>query len=349
MQTRRHFLNVSASAVPSLILSQLFPTQASRDSDQVIKERTSAVQLRELSSLVSDSSGIEQHFELGFFAEPEKQMIIANNDPASYIHILGMSQREGLSYEIREIKEAQFLLNYPSDSEATVIPNPIKDPRRFALVACRSVFSQSSWPYADLTDLASVALEPMTPRGRILEPTNGGRFPYLGLSYLIFDRRSLTRDDGGNLRLEQPFGFPDYQRCLRVIESVARQSQFMEIRYMDPLVHIGPCDVLRQYIVKRVGRRELFSKLARGTIRTHDGSFTYNYRLSRLNRILGRRQYVDLILAEQKLRLSDRRWEVVSKSYFTGETFSSCLFIFERYDNELWLTDVSGHDQCLTN
>lgn len=337
MQTRREFLNFSISAVAYSFLSQPFPCKAADILQQATQERTLQAQLTELSLRVSTLSGIDQHFEYG--SSTTGGITIMNNKPEDYIYIFGLTESKRLWYEMRELKDIQFLPNYhPSDSLATVIPNPIKDPGRYALVALKYV-SAGSVQIGDLTDLASVAAQSFTPKG--------------GLRYMIFDRQSLrVRDQEGNLHLRHSSGFDN-----KVYLYISEMDKEVRIMYDGPhdLLHttllVGPTSFgsknldkiseLDQYLRKRVTRQELLSRVYRRTLVYHaGGGSTYKDRVNGINRLFRDKKQIEINLAEQKLSFEDGMWKVDSQRYTTNDLTG---IIFGKYDNKMVITEVFPH------
>jgi hypothetical protein len=322
-------------------LSQPFPCKTVDILQQATQEITLQAQLIELSLRVSTLSGIDQHFEYG--SSTTGGITIINNKPEDYIHIFGLTESKRLWYEMRELKDIQFLPNYyPSDSLATVIPNPIEDPGRYALVALRYV-SSGSVQIGDLTDLASVAAQPLTPKE--------------GLRYMIFDRQSLrVRDQEGSLHLRHSSGF-DNKVYLYIVE----KNKEVHIMYDGPhdLLHrtllVGPglaicCssnldnifNQLNQYLRKKVTRQELLSQVYRRTLVYHaGGGSTYKDRVKGIDRLFRNKKQIEINLAEQRLRFEDGVWKVDSQRYTTDDLTG---IIFGKYDNKMVITEVFPHN-----
>ncbi len=342
MQTRREFLSFSISAAAYSFLSQRFRCKAADILQQATQERTLQAQLTELSLRVSTLSDIDQHFEYG--SSTTGGITIMNNKPEDYIHIFGLTESKRLWYEMRELKDIQFLPNYfPSDSLATVIPNPIKDTGRYALVALRYV-SAGSVQIGDLTDLASVAAQRLTPKE--------------GLRYMIFDRQSLrVRDQEGNLHLRHSSGFNN-----KVYLYIFEMDKSVKIMYDGPhdLLHrtllVGPglaicCssnldkifNQLNQYLRKRVTRQELLSQVYRRTLVSYHGEqrSTYKDRVKGINRLFRNKKQIEINLAEQRLGFEDGMWKVDSQRYTTDDLTG---IIFGKYDKKMVITEVFPHD-----
>lgn len=305
---------------------------------QVSQERSLEAQLRELSTLVSKSSGIEQHFEYRV-SEADGSMTIINNSPENFIHMFRLTnwKRSVIEMdlvEIRELRRGEFLLDYqPSDAPAVRIPNLIEDPGRYALVAIRTVRMDPK-PLTDLTDLAPIAEQPLTPRGVIRfdagQPTYYPKrrwADYKGLTVSIIDRQSL-RDESGNLRFEG--SSPTSRFCLdievsgygvairygEISSDPALRGCAASIRYGDLSAH---CPVLTPYLSRRFTRAELLRRVYKKPVAHHDYTSTYRGRVRWINRLFGGRKFIDFTLYFQTLGFSDGVWRVGQQDYFSAQ------------------------------
>ena len=180
MQSTKQSLMISAAAMMCFLFAGAHWRKAATDSRQADQERTLEVQLKELSSLASKSSGIEQNFE--YHVSSDGSIIVVSNNPDGFIHVFGLTNSKAFFFEMRELKGVQYLADYqPSDAPAVRIPNPIKDTGRYALVALRTTVMGPK-PLSDLTDLAPIAEQVRRPRVTTAPRISDRRHPLPSLS-----------------------------------------------------------------------------------------------------------------------------------------------------------------------
>ena len=319
-------------------------------SQDATKKGTIELKLDELSSIMSRSTGIPYDLEYFEYDELLKPMnlrsVIANRDPHNFVHILGLDDRRRPVYEIRELRGVEFLANYqPSDSTATVIANPIEDHGRYALVALRSILSSHLDRIAvdNLVELSSIALQPLTPKGddqfgspgRLEPPVVGGR--YAGIRYSILERESLfLQDEKGNLRLKSPFIFLSGW-CLYVIEG----DDGVIIQYSEP-PHESPSHQIGRALVKRFSRMDLLTYIHDKPFAHHDWTSTKTSRIKGINDLLEGRNYVDLVLYTQGLKLENGLWKATGRGYIGHSSKGYFLVDFDKRNGKMLITEVIG-------
>lgn len=327
---------MAAFAAASLFFSQPSSSRSPENNWQTAEGRTLEVQLRELSALVSKSSGVEQHFEYhvgGPFAfDRHGSVTIINDRPEQFVHIFVLTTSRELKFELRELRGIQFLADYEVEGAPPVrLPNPIKDSNRYALVA----LSETWWGWqgptsiGDLTALASVADEPLElngymhhdQEGKLISP-KGSRTNYHRLSYLVMNRAGLRNQDG-SLRFDP---FQDIS------------SPFLHVVDNWPNVHISYAEQL----TKRVSRQELLRQIYQKAIARHDSTSTYRSRTDGINKMFRRRRYSDLVLLEQTLRYEDGAWRLERQQYSVAKPIGYWLISFERIGGRLFVTEVIG-------
>lgn len=251
---------MAAFAAACLFFIQPPPRRSPENNLQAGKGRTLEVQLKELSALISKSSGIEQHFE--YSVDKDGWVTIINDKPEDYVHIFRLTNSGELRVELRELRGVQFLADYAVEGPHIVrLPNPINDLNRYALVALSWTLSGSGWQgptsMGDLTSLASVADEPLElngymqhdQKGKLISP-KGGRANYDRLRYLMMNRASLRNQDG-SLR------FDIVQDASRPFLYIVDHWPNVQISYSE----LSPCNpVLAEQLTKRVSRQELLSR-----------------------------------------------------------------------------------------
>ena len=198
-----------------------------------IRDRSLETQLRELSERVSKYSGINQVFEFDIcdnsdytgngphqasFSQLPASTIV-NNRPDEYIHIFAFDSERRLMYEMRELRNVEFLMNYqPSDALGVTIPNPVKDMNKYALVYLKVSFP-TAIPINDLRELVHIAEEPIDPENHIYYPGFSG--------FLLFGRPSQwRRDQNGEVTLKHSSGLEN-----KVYLDVFGEGSWVEIQY----------------------------------------------------------------------------------------------------------------------
>ena len=162
MHTRTKPQLIGAFAAACLFFIQPSSRTSPVNDGQVPEGRTLEVQLKELSALISKSSGIEQHFE--YHVDQYGSVIIINDRPEDFVHIFVPNSSRVLKFELRELRGVRFLADYAVEGTTPVrVSNPIKDSNRYALVALNEIDSDADEPFwqgptaiSDLTSLASV-------------------------------------------------------------------------------------------------------------------------------------------------------------------------------------------------
>ena len=327
---------MAAFAAACLFFSQPSSGRSPEDDLQAPEGRTLEVQLKELSALISKSSGIEQHFEYhagGPFAfDRYGSVTIINDRPEDFVHIFVLTTSRELKFELRELRGVQFLADYEvKGAPAVRLPNPIKDSNQYALVALSETWWGWQGPTAigDLTALASVADEPLElngymhhdQEGKLISP-KGRRTNYHRLSYLVMSRASLRNQDG-SLRFD---AFQDIS------------SSFLHIVDNWPNVHISYAEQL----TKRVSQRELLRQIYQKPIVRHDSTSTYRSRALGINKMFRRRRHIDLVLLEQTLGYEDGAWRLERQEYSAAKPIGYWLISFERIGGRLFITEVIG-------
>jgi hypothetical protein len=330
---------MAALAAACLFFIQPSSRRSTENDSQAGEGRTLEVQLKELSALISKSSGIEQHFE-SHVDQKNGWVTIISDKPEDFVHIFVLTSSRELKFELRELRGVRFLADYAVEGAPSVrLPSPIKDSNLYALVALNEIDSdrQGLAAIGDLTSLASVADEPLElngymhhdQEGKVISP-KGGRANYNRLKYLRMNRPSLRNQDG-SLRFDS---VPD------------ESSTFLYIVDNWPNVYISyspifPCHtVLAEQLTKRVSRQELLRQIYKKPIVSHDDTSTYRRRLQGINKIFRHRRYIDLVLFEQPLRYADGVWRVERQGYSVAKPISCSMIFLDRIGGRLLITDV---------
>lgn len=333
---------VAAFAAASLFFIHPFSRDTHENNWQAAEGRTLEVQLKELSALVSKSSGIEQRFEYhvaGPFAfDTHGSLIIINDRPEDFVHIFVLTSSRKLKFELRELRGVRFLADYAVEGAPSVrLPNPIKDSNRYALVALNEIDSdgQGSAAIGDLTSLASVADKPLElngsmhhdPTGNLIPPEDSRRLKYLMMN------RAYVKNQDGSLR------FDAFQDLSSPILYIVDNWPNVHISYSP----IFPCyPVLAEQLTKRVSRQELLRQIYQKPIVRHDSTSTYRSRVQGINKMFRRRRYVNLVLLEQQLRYEDGAWRLEMQNYSIAKPEGCWLISFERIGGRLFITEVIG-------
>lgn len=331
---------IAAFAAACLFVSQPSFGRSPDHDSQTSEGRPLEIQLRELSALISKSSGVEQHFE--YHVDKYGWGMIINDRPENFVHIFGLTKSRELKFELRELRGVRFLADFAVEGATTArVSNPIKDSNLHALVVLREI--DSGWPgptaIGDLTALASVADEPLELNGymqhdqerRLISP-KGGRATYNRLKYLMVNRASLRNQDG-SLRFDD------------LVQHAS--SPFLYIVDNWPNVHISyaPDGLfctpdLAEQLTKRVSRQELLRQIYKEPIVSHDDTSTYRRRLQGINKMFRQRRYVDLVLFEQTLRYADGVWRVEQQGSSVVKPIQCSMIFFKRIGGRLLITDV---------
>ena len=293
---------------------------------------------------MSKSTGISYDFGYGECEGPMNlKAIIGNRNPQDFVHVLALDDRRRPVFEIRELRNVEFLANYrPSVSPGTSIPNPIKDHERYALGALRLIdYSRfNSVTVDDLAALAPIALQPLTAKGEgysgnsdsSAQQALGAR--YVGLKYSIISRDSLfTRDDQERLRLKDPF-IVRTGWCLYLVEG----DDWVSFQYSE-LPEWEACEQIRPQLIKRFSRSELITHLSRETFVYHDWTSTRQARIKGIKLLFEGRSHVDLVLYAQDFRREKEVWRVTGQGY-VGRSSRGRFVV--NFDEAGLITEVIG-------